>query len=138
MAFGPSGSTPSDFARSPERSTLPPSLRDSARAWRVSHDRLRDYRHIDALDYCWQATNGLFEMTGAVFSALEQFNAVETYIRDGENLIYNRLISQIPNQMVPENSRQERVIRLLTRNRLETQATNADGVTTVLVYTRVE
>lgn len=73
-----------------------------------------------------------------MFSALEQFNAAETYIRDGENLIYNRLISQIPNQMVPENSRQERVIRLLTRNRLETQATNADGVTTVLVHTRVE
>ena len=61
-----------------------------------------------------------------------------TYIRDGATLTYNRLISLIPNQMVPENQPAVRVIRTLTANRLQTQATNADGVTVVLTYTRVE
>ena len=61
-----------------------------------------------------------------------------TYIRDGTALTYNRLISLIPNQMAPENQPSVRVIRTLTANRLQTQATNADGVTVVLTYTRVE
>jgi len=61
-----------------------------------------------------------------------------TYIRDGATLEYNRLISLVPNQMVPENQPQVREIRTLTSNILETQATNAAGVTTILKYTRVE
>ena len=70
---------------------------------------------------------------------MSQYGSVAgTYIRDGASLTYNRLISLIPNQMAPENQPQQREIRMLTRRRLETQATNADGVTFVLIYTRVE
>ncbi len=80
------------------------------------------------------------ETSDEEFAAVaRQYGSVAgTYIRDGETLIYNRLISLIPNQMTPENARQVREIRLLTANRLETQFTNAAGVTTVLIYQRVE
>ena len=70
--------------------------------------------------------------------AQQYASAAGTYTRDGATLTYNRLISLIPNQMVPENQPAVRVIRTLTANRLQTQATNADGVTVVLTYTRVE
>ena len=75
-----------------------------------------------------------------VAAAARQYLSVAgTYIRDGATLTYNRLISSIPNLMAPENQPQApRTIRLLTKNRLETQVTNAEGVTTVLVYRRVE
>ncbi len=61
-----------------------------------------------------------------------------TYIRDGNQIIYNRLLTMAPNGMQPENQPLVREIRLLTRNRLETQLTNDQGVTTVLIYERVE
>ncbi len=61
-----------------------------------------------------------------------------TYMRDGPTIIYNRLLSLVPNGMLRENQPFVRQIRLLTPNRLETQATNADGVTNVLIYERVE
>ena len=61
-----------------------------------------------------------------------------TYIRDGATLEYNRLISLVPNQMVPENQPFVREISTLTSNRLETTGTNAAGVTTINRYTRVE
>ena len=71
-------------------------------------------------------------------AARRYFSVAGTYIRDGASLTYNRLIANIPNQMAPENQPSVRVIRTLTANRLQTQATNADGVTLVLTYTRVE
>ena len=61
-----------------------------------------------------------------------------TYIRHGNQIIYNRLLAQVPNQMQPQNQPLMREIRLLTRNRLETQLTNDQGVTQVLIYERVE
>lgn len=68
-----------------------------------------------------------------------EYNSVAgTYIREGATLTYNRLVALAPNAMAPENQPQVREIRLLTANRLETQFTNADGVTVVLSYRRVE
>ena len=42
------------------------------------------------------------------------------------------------NAVLPENQPQVRQIENLTSNRLETSATNANGVKTILKYTRVE
>ena len=61
-----------------------------------------------------------------------------TYMRDGVDIIYNRHITINPNAMLPENQPLVRQIRTLTRRTLETEATNADGITTILRYTRVE
>lgn len=61
-----------------------------------------------------------------------------TYIRDGATISYNQLISLNPNGMLPENQPLVRQIRLLTPNALETQLTNAEGVTSILRYVRVE
>jgi hypothetical protein len=61
-----------------------------------------------------------------------------TYLRDGNSIIYNRRVDLIPNNMQPENQPLVREIRTLTRGLLETQATNADGITTILRYRRVE
>jgi hypothetical protein len=61
-----------------------------------------------------------------------------TYMRDGVDIIYNRHITINPNGMLPEAQPLVRQIRTLTRRTLETQGTNADGITTVLRYTRVE
>ena len=68
-----------------------------------------------------------------------EYNSVAgTYIREGATITYNRLVAINPNLMAPENQPQVREIRLLTANRLETQFTNEDGVTAVLIYRRVE
>ena len=61
-----------------------------------------------------------------------------TYIRDGFTIRYNRRATLGPNGSSPENQPQVREIRTLTANRLVTQATNADGVTTLLIYNRIE
>ena len=61
-----------------------------------------------------------------------------TYELDGSTLRYNRMVATIPNAMLPENQPLEREVVTPTSNRLETSATNANGVTTILKYTRVE
>lgn len=61
-----------------------------------------------------------------------------TYIRHGNQIIYNQLVALNPNAMLPENQPLVREIRLLTRYHLETQLTNADGITSILRYVRVE
>ena len=61
-----------------------------------------------------------------------------TYRLDGSTITYVHRVALVPNQTLPENQTQVRQIRTLTPMLLETQATNADGVTTVLRYTRVE
>jgi hypothetical protein len=72
-------------------------------------------------------------------AAVQQYQSTAgTYMRDGVNIIYNRLVDMIPNNMEPGNQPLVRQIRMLTADRLETQVTNADSVTTVLIYRRVE
>ncbi len=61
-----------------------------------------------------------------------------TYIRDGFTIRYNRRAALNPNASLPENQPQIREIRALTANTLVTQGTNADGVTTLLIYARIE
>ena len=74
-----------------------------------------------------------------IVQATQQFNtAAGTYIRDGVNIIYNRRASTNPNGEQPENQPLVRQIRALTANTLVTQVTNAEGVTALLVYQRVE
>jgi hypothetical protein len=68
---------------------------------------------------------------------LYQSNA-GTYMREGSTITYTRMVALNPNLMLPENQQQVRQIRVLTADRLETQATNAEGVTTILKYRRVE
>ena len=68
-----------------------------------------------------------------------EYNSVAgTYIREGATIRYNQLVAVNPNLMARENQPLIREIRMLTANRLETQLTNADGVTAVLIYRRVE
>ncbi len=43
-----------------------------------------------------------------------------------------------PNAVLPENQPRVRRVENLTSNRLETSATNANGVKVILKYTRVE
>ncbi len=71
--------------------------------------------------------------------AAQQYISVGgTYIRDGFTIRYNRRAALNPNASLPENQPQIREIRALTANTLVTQGTNADGVTTLLIYTRIE
>ena len=82
--------------------------------------------------------NGPFS-DAEIGSVTRQYSSTAgTYIRDGATLTYDRLIALNSASMLPENQPQVRVIRNLTANILETQATNADGVTVVLRYRRVE
>ena len=68
-----------------------------------------------------------------------EYNSVAgTYIREGATIRYNQLVALVPNAMAPENQPLVREIRMLTANRLETQVTNEDGVTLVLIYRRIE
>lgn len=77
--------------------------------------------------------------TQQVAEAAQRFQAwAGTYMRDGADIIYNRLVTLNPNGMLPEAQPLVRQIRTLTNTTLETQATNADGVTTILRYIRVE
>jgi hypothetical protein len=74
-----------------------------------------------------------------VSQAAQMYQSVAgTYIRDGATIMYNRVIALNPNGMLPESQPLTRQIRLLTPNALETQLTNAEGVTSVLRYVRVE
>jgi hypothetical protein len=74
-----------------------------------------------------------------ISQAAQMYQSVAgTYIRDGATIIYNRSIALNPNGMLPENQPLVRQIRLLTPNALETQLTNAEGVTSILRYVRVE
>jgi len=61
-----------------------------------------------------------------------------SYIRDGVNIRYNQVISLNPNGNLPENQPVVRQIRSLSAYRLATQATNADGVTNINIYRRIE
>ena len=61
-----------------------------------------------------------------------------TYELDGRTIRYHRTQNLNPVGTLPENQPQVRQVRNLTRNRLETAGTNADGVTTILRYQRVE
>ncbi len=65
-------------------------------------------------------------------------SAAGTYELDRSTLRYNRIVSIGPARMLPENQPYVRQLVTLTSNRLETRATNATGVTTILKYTRVE
>jgi len=74
-----------------------------------------------------------------IVQAVSQYNSVGgTYIRDGATIRYNQVVSMNPNISLPENQPMVREIRTLTANRLVTQATNAEGVTTLNIYRRVE
>lgn len=64
--------------------------------------------------------------------------AAGTYQFDGSTIRYDRMTAINPNAVLPENQPQVRQIENLTSNRLETSATNANGVKTILKYTRVE
>ena len=65
-------------------------------------------------------------------------SAAGTYELDGSTLSYSRIVSISPARMLPENQPYVRRLAALSSNRLETSATNAAGVTTILRYTRVE
>jgi hypothetical protein len=74
-----------------------------------------------------------------IVQAVSQYNSVGgTYIRDGATIMYNQVVSVNPNASLPENQPLVREIRTLTANRLVTQATNAQGVTNLNIYRRVE
>ena len=64
--------------------------------------------------------------------------AAGTYQLDGSTLRYDRMTSINPNGVLPENQPLVRQLENLTSNRLETSLTNANGVKTILKYTRVE
>ena len=64
--------------------------------------------------------------------------AAGTYQFDGSTIRYDRMTSINPNGALPENQPLVRQVENLTSNRLETSATNADGVKVILKYTRVE
>ncbi len=64
--------------------------------------------------------------------------AAGTYQLDGSTLRYDRMTNINPNGVLPENQPLVRQLENLTSNRLETSATNANGVKTILKYTRVE
>ncbi len=65
-------------------------------------------------------------------------SAAGTYELDGSTLRYDRIVSIRPARMLPGNQPYVRQLASLTSHRLETSATNAAGVTTILRYTRVE
>jgi hypothetical protein len=64
--------------------------------------------------------------------------AAGTYQFDGSTLRYVRVTAINPLAILPENQPQVRQVERLTANRLETSATNASGVKTILKYNRVE
>jgi len=64
--------------------------------------------------------------------------AAGTYQLDGSTLRYDRMTNINPNGALPENQPLVRQLENLTSNRLETSFTNANGVKTILKYTRVE
>ena len=64
--------------------------------------------------------------------------AAGTYQLDGSTLRYDRMTNINPNGALPENQPLVRQLENLTSNRLETSLTNANGVKTILKYTRVE
>ncbi len=66
------------------------------------------------------------------------YSAAGTYELDGPTLRSNRIVSIRPSRMLPGNQPYVRQLASLTSHRLETSATNAAGVTTILRYTRVE
>jgi hypothetical protein len=70
--------------------------------------------------------------------ASEYNTAAGTYIRDGTSIRYNIRAAINPNLSAAANQPLIREIRVLTATRLVTQVTNADGVTTLLVYDRAE
>ncbi|MGD2045979.1 MAG: hypothetical protein PVJ80_16635 [Gemmatimonadota bacterium] len=74
-----------------------------------------------------------------VAAAARAYNsAAGTYIRDGVDIIYNRRVATNPNGRQAAAQPLVRQIRVLTATTLVTQLTNADGVTTLLVYERAE
>ena len=60
------------------------------------------------------------------------------YELDGSTLRYHRFVSLHPRAMLPENQPLVRELVALTATSLETSGTNADGVTLILRYTRLE
>lgn len=74
-----------------------------------------------------------------VAAAARAYNSsAGTYIRDGVDIIYNRRVATNPNARSAAAQPLVRQIRSLTATTLVTQVTNPDGVTTLLVYERVE
>lgn len=74
-----------------------------------------------------------------VAAAARAYNsAAGTYIRDGVNILYDRRVATDPNTRRAAAQPLVREIRVLTATTLVTQLTNADGVTTLLVYERAE
>ena len=69
----------------------------------------------------------------------QQYNtAAGTYELKDRTLTYTRLVTLDPALMLPVNQPLLRQLIVLTSDRLETSFTDADGVTTILKYTRVE
>ena len=71
-------------------------------------------------------------------AARRYISAGATYEVDGSKLRYHRFVSLRPGVMLLDNQPLERNLVSLTATTLETSVTNADGVTTVLRYTRLE
>jgi len=66
-------------------------------------------------------------------------SASGTYERDGSTLRYYRTVALSPNAMLPENQPYVRELVSLSMYRLQTSSLpNADGVTVILRYNRVE
>jgi len=74
-----------------------------------------------------------------VAAAARAYNtAAGTYIRDGVNILYDRRVATNPAARQAAAQPVIRRIRVLTATRLVTEATNPEGVTTLLVYERAE
>ncbi len=71
-------------------------------------------------------------------AARQYISAGGTYELDGSTLRYHRFVSLYPGAMVPANQPLVRELVTLTATSLETSGTNANGVTTILRYTRLE
>ena len=75
----------------------------------------------------------------ALIDVWQQYNtAAGTYELNNMTLTYTRLVTLDPALMLPVNQPLVRRLVVLTADRLETSLTNANGVTTILKYTRVE
>ena len=74
-----------------------------------------------------------------VAAAARAYNtSAGTYIRDGVDIRYDRRVATNPAARQAAAQPFIRQIRVLTATTLVTQATNADGVITLLVYERAE
>ena len=71
-------------------------------------------------------------------AASRYISAGAAYELDGSTIRYHRFVSLHPGAMLPANQPLVRELVALTATSLETSGSNADGVTTILRYTRLE